>query len=57
MKIKDINKKIDFNIIYKMESINEVISFPLLFGIHDNCNESIKKLEKKNDELINIKKK
>lgn len=40
-----------------MESINEVISFPLLFGIHDNCNESIKKLEKKIDELINIKKK
>jgi hypothetical protein len=40
-----------------MESINEVISFPLLFGIHDNCNELIKKLEKKNYELINIKKK
>lgn len=40
-----------------MESINEVISFPLLFGIHDACNETIKKLEKKNNELMNIKKK
>lgn len=40
-----------------MEQINEVISFPLLFEMHKSCNISIKKLKKKNDKLLDNKKK